>query len=193
MQRICVFCGSNAGRRPAYAEAAADLGRLLARRGLELVYGGGRVGLMGVVADAALAAGGKVIGVIPDTLVERELGHTGLDDLRVVGSMHERKALMAELADGFIALPGGVGTLDELFEIWTWAQIGLHAKPLGFLDVEGYYAELHVFLDHMQAEGFVKPRHRAMVAVTKDAGELLDRFAEYAPPETIRLAGNVTI
>jgi uncharacterized protein (TIGR00730 family) len=190
MRRVCVFCGSNTGMRPAYAEAATRLGRLIAERGLGLVYGGGRVGLMGLIADAAHQAGGEVIGVIPRALAEWEVAHTGITDLRVVNSMHERKALMADLVDAFVALPGGVGTLDELFEIWTWGQLGLHAKPLGFLDVEGYYAGLHAFLDHMRDEGFVKARHRAMVAVTADPDDLLDRFAAYAAPETIKVTAD---
>ena len=187
MKRICVFCGSSMGNRPAYAEAAAALGRLLAGRGLGLVYGGGNVGLMGVMADAALAAGGEVIGVIPEALMKWEVGHLDLTQLHVVGSMHERKARMAELADAFIALPGGIGTMEELFEVWTWAQLGLHPKPLGFLDAEGYYNHLHAFLDHMAAEGFLRDRHRAMVAVDDDPARLLDAFAAYAPPEVVRV------
>jgi uncharacterized protein (TIGR00730 family) len=187
MKRICVFCGSSMGNRPAYAEAAAGLGRMLAGRGLGLVYGGGNVGLMGIMADAALAAGGEVIGVIPEALMKWEVGHLDLTQLHVVGSMHERKARMAELADAFIALPGGIGTMEELFEVWTWAQLGLHPKPLGFLDSEGYYDHLHAFLDHMTAEGFLRDRHRAMVAVDDDPARLLDTFAGYAPPDVVRV------
>ncbi len=187
MKRICVFCGSSMGNRPAYAQAAAALGRLLAGRGLGLVYGGGNVGLMGEMADAALAAGGEVIGVIPEALMQWEVGHLDLTQLHVVGSMHERKARMADLADAFIALPGGIGTMEELFEVWTWAQLGLHPKPLGFLDAEGYYDHLHAFLDHMAAEGFLRDRHRAMVAVDSDPARLLDAFARYAPPEVVRV------
>jgi hypothetical protein len=147
-----------------------------------LVYGGGKVGLMGVVADAALAAGAEVIGVIPEALRAREVGHTGLTELRVVQTMHERKAVMEELADGFVALPGGLGTLDELFEILTWAQLGMHRKPCGLLDVDGFFAPLIVWLDHATAEGFVRPQHRAMVMVETEAKRLLERFAEYQAP-----------
>ena len=192
MKRVCVFCGSNSGANPAYAEAAVRLGRLLAGRGLTLVYGGGNVGLMGVVADAALAAGGKVIGIIPESMLKWEVGHADLTELKVVASMHERKAAMADLADGFIALPGGIGTLEELFEVWTWGQLGLHAKPLGLLDVAGYFERLHAFLDHMAAEGFVKTRHRAMAAVHYDPATLLDLLESYQPPETIRVIDRET-
>ncbi|BAE51663.1 TIGR00730 family Rossman fold protein [Paramagnetospirillum magneticum] len=192
MKRVCVFCGSNSGANPAYAKAAAQLGRLLAERGQVLVYGGGNVGLMGVVADAALAAGGQVIGVIPESMLKWEVGHPDLTELRVVASMHERKAAMADLADAFIALPGGIGTLEELFEIWTWGQLGLHAKPLGFLDVAGYFERLHAFLDHMAAEGFVKARHREMVAVHNDPAILLALLDSYRPPETIRVIDRET-
>src|SRR6185436_8245073 len=182
MQRLCVFCGSSSGRDPAYASAAAHLGRVLAQRGIGLVYGGGRVGLMGVLADAALAAGGEVIGVIPQALLERELGHRGLTDLRVVDSMHARKALMGELAGGFIALPGGIGTLEELFEVWSWAQLGLHRKPCGVLDVEGFFAPLVEFLDRQVEAGFIHPTYRAMLTVASAAEELLDAFSAYKPP-----------
>jgi uncharacterized protein (TIGR00730 family) len=182
MKRICVFCGSNHGASPVYARAAARVGALLAGRGLTLVYGGGQVGLMGVLADSALAAGGRVIGVIPQALEDRELGHAGLTELRVVSSMHERKALMAELADGFIALPGGIGTMEEWFEVWTWGQLGIHAKPLGLLDVEGYFDPLHAFLDHMVTEGFLAPAHRSMALVEEDPEVLLDHMAKYVPP-----------
>ena len=192
MKRVCVFCGSSSGVNPAYAETAASLGRLLAERGLELVYGGGNVGLMGIVADAALAAGGRVIGVIPEALMKWELGHPNLAELRVVGSMHERKAAMAELADSFIALPGGIGTMEELFEVWTWAQLGLHNKPLGFLDVAGYFERLHAFLDHMADEGFVKPRHRSMVAVHHDPETLLTLLDGYVAPATIQVIDRLT-
>ncbi|OAN45649.1 Rossman fold protein, TIGR00730 family [Paramagnetospirillum marisnigri] len=187
MKRVCVFCGSSMGNRPDYAESARELGRQIARRGLGLVYGGGNVGLMGVVADAALEAGAEVIGVIPETLMRWEVGHQSLTELRVVGSMHERKAMMADLADGFIAMAGGIGTLEELFEIWTWGQLGLHAKPLGFLDVAGYFSHLHAFLDHTAAEGFVRPRHRDMVAVDADPASLLDRLVAYAAPAAIQV------
>ncbi len=181
MERICVFCGSNPGANPAYAEAAADLGRLLAGRGLTLVYGGGHVGLMGVLADAALAAGGRVTGVIPEALAAKELAHRGLTDLVVVGSMHERKALMSELSDAFIALPGGIGTLEEWFEVWTWSQLGFQPKPCGMLNVAGYYDHLLAFLDHMTAERFLSPPHRSMSVVEERADRLLDRLASYRP------------
>jgi uncharacterized protein (TIGR00730 family) len=182
MERLCVFCGSSPGHDPAYAAAAAQLGRVLAERGIGLVYGGGRVGLMGVLADAALAAGAEVIGVIPQALLERELGHRGLTELRVVDSMHARKALMGELAAGFIALPGGIGTLEELFEVWSWAQLGLHRKPCGLLDVEGFFAPLVGFLDRQVEEGFIHPTYRAMLTVASTPGALLDAFAAYEPP-----------
>lgn len=182
MERICVFCGSSPGADPAYAEAAADLGRLLAGRGLTLVYGGGHVGLMGVLADAALAAGGRVTGVIPEALAAKELAHGGLTELVVVGSMHERKALMSELSDAFIALPGGIGTLEEWFEVWTWSQLGFQPKPCGMLNVAGYYGHLLAFLDHMTAERFLSPPHRSMAIVEDRADRLLDRLASYQPP-----------
>ena len=174
MRRVCVFCGSNSGTRPAYAAAARALGRALAARGLGLVYGGGNVGLMGVVADAVLAAGGEVIGVIPHALMAREIGHTGVTTMHVVDSMHERKALMADQADAFVALPGGVGTFEELFEAITWTQLGLHAKPCGLLNVEGFYDDLLRFLDHAWVEGFIKPETRAIVKASADVAELLD-------------------
>jgi uncharacterized protein (TIGR00730 family) len=176
MKRLCVFCGSNPGRHPAYAEAAQDLARALVTRKVDLVYGGARVGVMGVLADAVLAAGGHVIGVIPQGLVEQEVAHTGLPDLRVVASMHERKLLMAELSDGFIALPGALGTLEELFEILTWAQLGLHRKPCGLLNIRGYYRLLIDFLDHAVAEQLLKPVYRALLLVEERPERLLDRF-----------------
>jgi len=182
-KRVCVYCGSNGGSRPAYARAARDLGTLLARHGLELVYGGGRVGLMGTLADAVLAAGGHVIGVIPESLVAREVGHLGLSDLRVVGSMHERKALMVELADAFIALPGGFGTLEEFCEVLTWAQLGLHRKPHGLLNIEGFYDPLLSFFDHAAAEHFIRPIHRELVITETDPERLLDLLARAQPPE----------
>jgi uncharacterized protein (TIGR00730 family) len=153
------------------------------------VYGGGNVGLMGILADAALGAGARVVGVIPEALVARELAHAGLSELRVVGSMHERKALMAELADAFIALPGGLGTLDELFEVWTWAQLGLHARPIGLLDVEGFFQPLVAHLDRAVAEGFVRPQHRAMVVIEGEPERLLDRFAAYRAPDVGKWQG----
>jgi uncharacterized protein (TIGR00730 family) len=183
MRRIAVYCGSSSGTHPDYREAAEGLGRLLATRDVGLVYGGGRVGLMGTVADAAMAAGGEVIGVIPEALNEREIAHGGLPDLRVVGSMHERKLLMAELADAFIALPGGVGTLEELIEVYTWTQLGLHRKPCGLLDVRGYYAGLQGFLDHTVAEGFMRQEHRDILVVGDSGEELLDAFARWQAPD----------
>jgi uncharacterized protein (TIGR00730 family) len=180
--RLCVFSGSSSGVDPAYALAAAELGHALAVRGIGLVYGGASVGLMGAVADAALAAGGEVIGVIPRALFDKEIGHAGLSELRVVDSMHERKALMAELSDGFIALPGGAGTLEELFEVWTWAQLGYHREPCALLDVAGYYAQLTAFLDHVVTEGFVKPVHRDMLIVEPTVEALLGRIETYQAP-----------
>ncbi|HEY0554219.1 MAG TPA: TIGR00730 family Rossman fold protein [Thermoanaerobaculia bacterium] len=182
MNSLCVFCGSNPGASPTYAEAAVRLGGILARRGIRIVYGAGRVGLMGVVADAALAAGGEVIGVIPEALATLELAHDGLTDLQVVGSMHERKARMSELSDGFLALPGGIGTLEEWFEVWTWSQLGFHPKPCGLLNVAGYYDHLLAFLDHVTAERFLNEAHRAMAIVGDDPGLLLDRLAAWQPP-----------
>ncbi|MFD8494368.1 TIGR00730 family Rossman fold protein [Amycolatopsis sp. NPDC059657] len=182
MRRICVFCGSSMGNSPEYAAAAAALGTLLASRGIGLVYGGASVGTMGAVADAALAAGGEVIGVIPEALSSVEISHPGLTELHIVADMHERKAKMAALSDGFLALPGGAGTLEELFEIWTWAQLGLHTKPLGLVDVAGYYAPLRVFVDHMVTEGFLRPAHRDFIVVDPDPAVLLDAFATYEPP-----------
>jgi uncharacterized protein (TIGR00730 family) len=182
LQRVGVYCGANVGARPAYAAAARNLGRLLGERKLGLVYGGGNVGLMGVLADAALLAGAEVIGVIPQALMARELGHQGCTVLRVVGTMHERKAAMAEFADAFIALPGGLGTLDELFEALTWAQLGLHAKPIGLLEVEGFFGPLVAYLDRAVVEGFVRAEHRAALTVATDPAVLLERFATYQPP-----------
>jgi uncharacterized protein (TIGR00730 family) len=182
MRRICVFSGSSPGQHLAYKEAATALGTLLAREGIGLVYGGASVGLMGALADAARAAGGEVIGVIPQSLVDHEIAHTGLDDLRIVGSMHERKALMAELSDAFIALPGGIGTFEELFEVWTWAQLGSHAKPCALLNVLGFYDRLLAFLDHVVAEAFLKPMHRNMLIVEQDAATLLAALRRYQPP-----------
>jgi uncharacterized protein (TIGR00730 family) len=176
VRRVCVFCGASSGRLPEYAEAARAFGVAAASRGLGIVYGGGRVGLMGAVADAALAAGAEVIGVIPQELVDRELAHGGLSELRVVGSLHERKALMAELSDGFVALPGGFGTLDELFEQLTWSQLGLHAKPIGLLDVGEYWRPLIALARHATEEGFVRESDLGAIAVGADAEGLLDRL-----------------
>jgi uncharacterized protein (TIGR00730 family) len=183
MKRICIFCGSNHGVRPAYAAAAAALARHLVKLGMGIVYGGGNVGLMGVVADAELAGGGEVIGVIPQSLFAKEVGHAGVTDLRIVGSMHERKALMADLADGFIAMPGGWGTFDEFCEILTWAQLGLHRKPCGILNVEGYYDALLAMFDHAVAEGFLKPAYRPMVITSTDPEELVAMMQSYRGPE----------
>jgi uncharacterized protein (TIGR00730 family) len=181
MRRICVFCGANPGARPAYAEATAELARLLTAEGIGVVYGGGHVGLMGVLADTLLADGAEPIGVMPQALVDKEIGHRGLSDLRVVGSMHERKALMAELSDAFIALPGGLGTLEELFEVYTWSQLGLHQKPCALLDVEDYYAGIASFLEHAVEERFVREEHRAMLIVDSDPRRLIDRLRDFEP------------
>ena len=182
MQRLCVFCGSSPGRRPIHAESARSLGKIMAARGLALVYGGGHVGLMGVLADAVLEAGGEVIGVIPQSMVDKELAHTGISKLHIVGTMHERKALMADLADGFIALPGGWGTLEEFFEVLTWAQLGLHQKPCGLLNVRGFFDGLLSFIDHSIDERFVRGQNRSMVIVANSSGELLELFDRYVPP-----------
>ncbi|HKA57571.1 MAG TPA: TIGR00730 family Rossman fold protein [Gemmatimonadales bacterium] len=182
LRRLCVFCGSSAGVRPEYVRAAQDFGRLLVERRIGLVYGGAHVGLMGALADAALGAGGEVVGVIPHALVQHEIAHRGLTELRVVADMHERKATMAELSDGFVALPGGAGTLEELFEVWTWGQLGLHHKPCGLLDVSGYFTRLRAFLDHAASEGFLRTEHRNMLIVETEPKALLDSFARYAAP-----------
>jgi uncharacterized protein (TIGR00730 family) len=176
IRRLCVFCGANPGRDPVYLELAAAVGTGLAQRGIGVVYGGGRVGMMGAVADAALTAGGEVIGVIPRPLVDRELAHRGLTEQHVVETLHERKAEMATLSDGFIALPGGLGTLEELAEVSSWAQLGLHEKPIGLLGPEGYWEALLAWLDHAVDEGFVSPANRALLALDPDLEALLDRF-----------------
>ena len=176
MRRICVFCGSSSGNDPAYAALAHSVGEGLARRGIGVVYGGGRVGLMGVVADSALDAGGEVIGVIPQDMVDRELAHSGATEMRIVGTLHERKAVMAELSDAFIALPGGLGTLEELAEVVSWAQLGLHAKPIGLLGVGGYWADLLRWLDGAVAAGFVAPTNRVLVLEASNLDELLAQF-----------------
>ena len=182
MRRVCVFCGASPGRGSGYLALASSVGSALAARGVGLVYGGGRVGLMGAVADAALAGGGEVIGVIPQRLVDRELAHPGLSELRVVGSLHERKAQMADLADGFIALPGGLGTLEELAEAASWAQLELHHKPIGLLGPPGYWQGLTTWLDDAVSEGFISLQHRRLVAVDADLDALLARFEAWQPP-----------
>jgi len=179
MKRICVFCGSNNGGRDSFPAAAISMGACLARHGIGLVYGGAKVGLMGMLADAVLAGGGQVIGVIPEALIAREIAHSGLTELRVVSSMHERKALMAELADVFIVLPGGFGTLDELSEMVTWTQLGLHGKPCGLLNVEGFYDALLSFLDNAVAEGFIKREHRSIVLSDENPDMLLTKLQDY--------------
>jgi uncharacterized protein (TIGR00730 family) len=186
--RLAVFCGGSGAARPAHLEAATLLGRTLAARGIGLVYGGGRVGLMGALADAALADGGAVIGVIPQHLVAREVAHRGVQDLRVVGSMHERKALMAELADAFVALPGGFGTLDELFEMLTWTQIGLQAKPCALLNVAGYWDPLLAWVERAVADGLVRPAHAGLLLAAGNPGELLEQLAAWRLPEMPALA-----
>lgn len=181
-RRICVFSGSSAGISEAYGRAARALGKLLAQGGIDLVYGGAAVGLMGAVADAALAEGGHVTGVIPQALVDREVAHRGLTELRIVNSMHERKAVMADLSDGFIAMPGGIGTFEELFEVWTWAQLGSHAKPCALLNILGFYDRLLEFLDHVVGQGFLKTVHRDMLIVEEDPAAMLHAMAQYKAP-----------
>lgn len=183
IQSLCVFCGSSPGLRPEYATIARTLGGQLAANGIRLVYGGGRVGLMGEIANAVLENGGEVTGVIPHGLLAREVGHNGLSDLRIVNSMHERKALMADLSDAFVALPGGVGTLEELFEVWTWAQIGIHRKPCALLNVEGYFDPLLAFIDTAVAERFLRAEHREVILVEKDPSRLIDRLSAYEAPD----------
>jgi uncharacterized protein (TIGR00730 family) len=181
---ICVYCASRPGRGPAHAAAARDTGTRIGRMGWQLVYGGGRAGLMGQVADAALAAGARVVGVIPQSLMERELGHTGLSELHVVQTMHERKRLMAERSDAFLALPGGIGTMEELFEVWTWRQLGYHDKPVGLLNTEGYYDKLLGFIAEMADAGFVQPAQRALLQVDAQVQPLLQRLGQMATGAT---------
>jgi uncharacterized protein (TIGR00730 family) len=181
LQSICIFCGASTGANPIYREAAIAMGQTLAANGIRLIYGGGAVGLMGVVADAAMAAGGEVIGIIPRSLKESEIGHTGLTRLEVVDGMHARKARMAELSDAFIALPGGLGTLEELFEVWTWGQLGYHSKPLGLLDTNQFYSKLSHFLDHLVEEGFVKVKYRAMLQRSDSPRDLLQLLNAWQP------------
>ncbi|MDX2161578.1 MAG: TIGR00730 family Rossman fold protein [bacterium] len=181
-KRVCVFCGSADGVNPAYRAAAVELGNALAERGWTLVYGGGRVGLMGAVADAALAKGGRVIGVIPRALVEREVAHTGLTELHITETMHQRKALMAELSDSVVTLPGGFGTLDEIAELVTWAQLGYHRKPLVLLNTADFYAPFLAYFDHMSAQGFIRPHHRGILVVRTDIASTLETLETYQPP-----------
>ena len=182
IKRICVFCGSSPGARREYAAAAETVARLLVANRIAIVYGGGNVGLMGILADTARAAGGEVIGIIPQSLMAKELAHNGLSDLRVVDSMHERKALMADLSDAFIALPGGYGTFEEFCEVLTWTQLGLQRKPCGILNIEGYYDHLLKLFDHAVAERFLKPEHRALVLADNDPASLIHRLLSYHPP-----------
>ena len=189
MERICVYCGSNLGRRPSYLATAQALGQELAARHITLVYGGGNVGLMGAIADAVLAAGGEAIGVIPQALVDKEVAHRGLSDLRVVSSMHDRKALMAELSDAFIALPGGLGTLEELCEVATWTQLGFHQKAVGLLNVEGFYDGLLGFLEGAIAEQFLRPEHRQILIAATEPGDLIDQLAQAKLPTVAKWIG----
>lgn len=184
MKSLCVYCGSSSGSDPAYAAAARELGQLLAAQQIELIYGGGRVGLMGTLADAVLDAGGRVQGVIPQSLANREVAHHGLTHLHVVETMHQRKALMAELSDSFLALPGGLGTFEELFEIWTWAQLGMHAQPIGLLNVAGYFDLLLRFLDHAVSHQLLKPVHREVLIVSTDPAEILRMLRQSLPVTT---------
>ena len=179
--RICVFCGSSSGNQSQYSLLAEQLGSTLAKEGLGLVYGGGKVGLMGVIAEAVLAHGGEAIGVIPTALWEKEVGHNNLTQLHIVDTMHQRKAMMAELADAFVAMPGGIGTLEELFEVWTWGQLGIHQKPIALLNVQGYYDPLIHFIQHARDEGFLRPQHAAMLIVEEDPTALLERLKTHQP------------
>jgi uncharacterized protein (TIGR00730 family) len=193
IRRLAVFCGSNPGARPEYVEAARSFGKLLADRGIGIVYGGSNVGLMAALADAISEEGGDIIGVIPRMLVDREVANTTLADLRIVDSMHERKRMMAELADGFVALPGGIGTLEEFFEIWTWGQLGMHDKPCGLLNVAGYFDPLLQFLDRAVEEKFVREVHRGMVVVESDPVALMVKFDAYEPPRVVKWINAGTI
>jgi len=181
LRRICVFCGSNSGIDSSYSDAAVSLGRLLAKRSINLVYGGGNIGLMGVLADAVLDEGGKVIGVIPESLMAKEVGHNGLTELRIVNSMHERKALMSDLSDGFIAMPGGFGTFEEFCEVVTWSQLGIQSKPCGLLNVEGYYDSLLRLFDHAVREGFLRKENRQLVLEDRDPEQLLEKLSGFVP------------
>jgi uncharacterized protein (TIGR00730 family) len=186
LHTVCVFCAANPGEHPAYVERARAMGRYLAQSGRRVVFGGGRTGLMGALADGALAAGGEIIGIMPKHLVDREVAHTGLTQLHVVDSMQERKALLAELSDGFLAMPGGLGTMEELFEIWTWGQLGLHRKPYGLLEVNGFYAPLLTFLDHAVAAGFIRQPYRDLLVVDTEPAALIARMEAVEPPALAR-------
>ncbi|WP_417068989.1 TIGR00730 family Rossman fold protein [Niveibacterium terrae] len=189
IRSLCVYCGSRSGARPEYLEQAKRLGREMAARGIALVYGGASVGLMGAVADSVLDAGGRAIGIIPQSLARKEIAHHGLTELNVVDSMHSRKSLMAEKADAFVALPGGIGTFEEMFEMWTWAQLGFHAKPIGLLDTAGYYTGLIAFLDRATREDFMAPATRALLQVADEPSVLLDRLAAFTAPSAERWVG----
>ena len=182
LQTVCIFCAAGDGRNPTYVAHARQMGRDLAESGRRIVYGGGRTGLMGALAEGALGAGGEVVGIMPKHLVDHEVAHTGLTELRVVASMHERKAMLADMSDGFLAMPGGLGTLEELFEIWTWGQLGLHRKPYGILNVHGYFTPLLAFLDHAVGEQFVRPEYRALLVVETDPAALIARMEAMEPP-----------
>jgi len=186
MKRICVYCGSSIGNQPIHREAAQAMGAVLASRHIGLVYGGGNVGLMGVIADAVLAGGGEVIGVIPQSLADREIAHNGVTDLRVVDSMHARKAMMADLSDAFIAMPGGVGTFEEFFEAVTWTQLGVHRKPCGLLNAGGFYTPLALFIDQAVSDGFIKPVHRASIVVDDDPERLVNSLAAVRLPDVAK-------
>lgn len=188
MKSVCIFCGSSIGARDAYRDDANRMGEEIARRGLRLVYGGGKVGLMGVVADAALRAGGEVLGIIPESLMNKEVGHGSLTELLVTSTMHERKAAMADAADAFIALPGGFGTFDELCEILTWAQLGIHQKPIGLLDTEGFFSQLTTFFDFVLDQGFLRPEHRSLLLEDHDPAALLDRMQRWQPVNVAKWA-----
>ena len=183
IKRLCVYCGSSPGRRPEYARAARELAGIMVENGIDLVYGGASVGIMGEIADAILKNGGKVIGIIPKGLFVKEVAHTGISELREVGSMHERKATMAELSDAFVALPGGLGTIEEFFEIWTWAQLGMHRKPCGLLNVGRYYDKLIDFINHAVSEQFIKEKYRSMVFVEEQPDILMQKLESYEAPE----------
>ena len=186
MKRLCVYCGSSSGRQPGYAQVARQLAHAMVSKNIDLVYGGASVGIMGEIANAVLGEGGDVIGVIPKGLFAKEVAHTGITELREVGSMHERKALMADLSDGFIALPGGLGTIEEIFEIITWSQLGMHRKPCGLLNVNNYYDKLIGFLDHAVSEQFIKATHRSTILIDKCSDRLLEKFEAYKAPETAK-------